>query len=38
VSTPTECHDCAEKDMLRTGKWNVAPGVFEAMIGWLHSL
>lgn len=38
VTTPRECHECAEKEMERTQRWNAAPGLFDQMLSWLRSI
>src|SRR5262249_34867319 len=36
VEGPVECHECAEREMAATHRWNTAPGFFEAMTSWLQ--
>jgi pimeloyl-ACP methyl ester carboxylesterase len=36
VDTPTECHECSEREMERTHHWNAAPGFFTTMTDWLR--
>jgi len=36
VTGGVECHECAEKEMEATRRWNTAPGFFEAMTSWLR--
>lgn len=36
VTAEVECHECAEREMATTHRWNTAPGFFEAMTSWLQ--
>jgi uncharacterized protein len=38
VTTPVECHECSEREMMQTKRWNAAPGFFSTMTDWLRGV